>query len=226
MAAHLKAKKTKTLPIVFPLLFYHGRRPYSKSMDIFELFGDQKALAQQIFLKPITLVDMTKYTDSAIAEHGLASPMEFLAKNIWERDLLSCAKDLSKLFSPIENRGETEYIETLIEYAITAGTVSDIDRFISILKEGLTPQTGEKIMTIAEELTKRGWDKGMEKGMEKGRTEGIQVGLAKGHSEGRREEQYRVAKRLLAAGADLTFIADTTGLSQAELQSLREKEEV
>jgi len=72
-------------------------------------------------------------------------------------------------------------------------------------------------MTIAEQFIERG----IEKGMEKGRREGIQVGLAKGHL----EEKYRVAKKLLAAGVELDLIARTTGLSQAELQTLREKEE-
>ena len=49
----------------------------------------------------------------------------------------------------------------------------------------------------------------------------MQAGLAKGRSEG----IYAVAKKLLAAGSDLAFIADTTGLSLAELQTLSEKEE-
>ena len=81
-------------------------------------------------------------------------------------------------------------------------------------------------MTIAEQFIERGMEKGMQAGLAKGRSEGRLEGHSEGRSEERREGMYRVAKKLLAAGVDLALIADTTGLSQADLQLLKQKEEV
>ena len=60
--------------------------------------------------------------------------------------------------------------------------------------------------------------KGIEKGIQLGRTEGIQLGEARGIQLGRTE----TARNLLRMGLDLAKIAEATGLSLEEVQSLKE----
>ena len=75
--------------------------------------------------------------------------------------------------------------------------------------------------------------KGIEKGIQLGRTEGIQLGEARGIQLGRTEGfqlgeargiqlgRIETARNLLRMGLDLTKIAEATGLSLEELQSLK-----
>ncbi|MCM1001664.1 transposase, partial [Wolbachia pipientis] len=54
---------------------------------------------------------------------------------------------------------------------------------------------------------------------ERGRQEGIQIG----EERGRKKREIEVAKNLLKAGVSIDIIAQTTGLSKAEIVQLKEK---
>ena len=66
-------------------------------------------------------------------------------------------------------------------------------------------------------MERKGIEKGRIEGIQLGRTEGIQLGEARGIQLGRTE----TARNLLRMGLDLTKIAEATGLSLDELQSLK-----
>jgi predicted transposase/invertase (TIGR01784 family) len=65
---------------------------------------------------------------------------------------------------------------------------------------------------------------GIEKGMEKGREEGMEKGIEKGIEKGREEGEYKkavqIAKKMLFKNHSLQDIADLTGLSISEIESL------
>ena len=67
--------------------------------------------------------------------------------------------------------------------------------------------------------------KGIEKGIQLGEARGIQLGEARGIQLGRTEGiqlgRTETARNLLRMGLDLTKIAEATGLSLEELQSLK-----
>ena len=63
--------------------------------------------------------------------------------------------------------------------------------------------------------------KGMEKGMEKGRQEGMEKGMEKGRQEGREQGMQTVALNMLKEQADIAFICKVTGLSQDEINKLK-----
>ncbi len=58
---------------------------------------------------------------------------------------------------------------------------------------------------------------GMKEGLEKGREEGLEQGL----EEGKLKEKIKIAKNLLNANMDMEFISQTTGLTVAEIKSIR-----
>lgn len=64
MQRHLE--QHKTLPLVIPVLFYHGERsPYPYSMNWLDCF-ENPALAAKIYTKPFPLVDITVVDDNEI----------------------------------------------------------------------------------------------------------------------------------------------------------------
>ena len=75
-----------------------------------------------------------------------------------------------------------------------------------VLKKG-------EIMNIREEILERG----IQKGVLKGRMEGLQ----EGKEEGRQEERFEMVLNMLKKNAEISFISDVTGLSQDEIQKLK-----
>ena len=63
--------------------------------------------------------------------------------------------------------------------------------------------------------------KGRQEGMEKGREEGMEKGMEKGREEGRQEERQQVVANMLKKQADIAFISEVTGLSQDEINKLK-----
>lgn len=92
-----------------------------------------------------------------------------------------------------------EVIEIVVRYLINCGEVTP-DDFIEVLQAELPPETGEKIMTVAEQLIAKGRQQGMQQGMQ------------------------QVAKNLLTNGFDLQTVAKNTGLDLALLRQLRDDE--
>ncbi len=63
----------------------------------------------------------------------------------------------------------------------------------------------------------------MEKGIEKGRAEGIEKGKAEGKAEGELNKSRNIAKNLLKMNMSLEQIAQATGLSIEEIQTLTDE---
>jgi predicted transposase/invertase (TIGR01784 family) len=51
MNHHLTKTGKNRLPIVYPMIFYNGWKPYNYSTNIFDLFGDKKELARGLFYR-------------------------------------------------------------------------------------------------------------------------------------------------------------------------------
>ncbi|MCQ2191497.1 MAG: Rpn family recombination-promoting nuclease/putative transposase [Paludibacteraceae bacterium] len=68
------------------------------------------------------------------------------------------------------------------------------------------------INTAKNDGWEEGWEQGMEKGMEKG--------MAKGMEQGALNEKIETVKKMKALGADLSFIANVTGLTVDEIDKI------
>ena len=57
---HLKQHRTKKIPLVYPLVVYHGRGVYPFSTSLADLVDAPKALVDAYFLKPFHLIDLNQ----------------------------------------------------------------------------------------------------------------------------------------------------------------------
>ena len=71
------------------------------------------------------------------------------------------------------------------------------------------------------ESMKKGLQEGLEKGMQEGMQKGMQEGMQKGMQKGIQEGREQVASNLLKGKADISFIAEMTGLSVEEIKKLK-----
>ena len=87
----------------------------------------------------------------------------------------------------------------------------------------------EKLQVISQDRQKRMEYEAREKAvrdynqmMKESRESGLELGLERGRTEGRRQGAVDIAKKLLASGVGEKIIAESTGLSLAQIEELKE----
>ena len=194
MQRHLDAGHKK-LPLVIPLLFYHGAAsPYPYSLCWLDEFDDPES-ARQLYSTAFPLIDIT------------VVPIQ---KHIRKRDLMGLVEKLAILL--VKGHANDNQLKALFNYLMQAGDTVHFGEFIHEVAERL-PQHKERLMTIAERLRQEGHFNGLQEGHRKGLQEGLQTGL----QQGKREEALRIATTMLADGIDRLTILRITGLSAKDL---------
>lgn len=158
---YIEQTESKILPIVVPLVFYHGEEPYPYSTDLFDLFGEHKSLAKDIFLQPFHLIDVGTIPDAALRKRQWAGLMELALKHAFARDVLPFIREMMPQLRHIEKLGENEYIIRIFDYLMTVGDIHDAEAFREVIQQNLSPAVGAEVMTFAERLRQEGIEKGI-----------------------------------------------------------------
>ena len=209
MQRHLDAGHKK-LPLVIPLLFYHGAvSPYPYSLCWLDEFDDPKS-ARQLYAAAFPLIDITVMPDDEIMQHRRVALLELIQKHIRTRDLMGLVEKLAVLL--VKGHANDRQLKALFNYLMQSGDSARFSEFIHNVAERL-PQHKERLMTIAERLRQEGHLNGLQEGHMKGLQEGLQTGL----QQGKREEALRIATTMLADGIDKQTILRITGLTPEDL---------
>lgn len=204
MQRHLE-QGNDTLPVVIPILFYHGTTsPYPYSTRCLDCFAEPN-LAAMVYNHAFPLVDITTIPDDEILTHRRVALLELVQKHIRTRDMLELAAELANLLEVWHF--SKEQCKTLVYYLALAGNTADGETFIRTMADK-APSYREDLMTIAEQLEA------------KGEARGYQLGRQDGVNEGRAEATRQLAKQLLANGAERSIVKASTGLSDEELDAL------
>ncbi|HGF6560908.1 TPA: Rpn family recombination-promoting nuclease/putative transposase [Providencia alcalifaciens] len=207
----------QTLPLVVPILFYHGNQspyPYSQSWtDCFE-WSD---LAHDLYCNPLPLVDVTVASDDELVNHRKVAALELVLKHSsLKDDLMVLSKRLAQVIH--ENENHRDDVILIINYLFS---VMDTPTYKKIVKTLIEKTEGyqETVMTIADRLRNEGLKKGLKRGVKRG--------LVKGREEARQEEQEKAKQRTytqvltsLSLGLDIDIISKITGLSHSEIQDM------
>ena len=193
MQNHLDAGY-KELPLVIPMLFYHGcRSPYPYSLCWLDEFAEP-AIARKIYSSAFPLVDITVVPDDEIMQHRKMALLELIQKHIRQRDLLGLVEQIVSLL--VTGNTNDRQLQALFNYVLQTGDTQRFRAFIGEIAER-APQEKEKLMTIADRLR------------EEGRNDGLILG--------KREEALRIAQEMLERGLDRELVLMVTRLSPDEL---------
>lgn len=204
MQQHLE-QGHKTLPLVFPMLFYCGKKsPYPYSTNWLDCFQDKK-LAEHIYTHPFRLADVTTLDDGEIMQHRRIAILELLQKHIRQRDMSELLNKIVKLLS--YGYHTDEQVITLMNYLIQEGNAKNSMQFImDIAKQ--SEKHEEALMTIAQQIEQMGVAKG------------IQQGIQQGIQEGKKEASLEMARKMLEAGVERQSVIKFTGLTATQLSEL------
>ena len=192
MQRHIEHDKRRPLPLVIPMLFYHGSRsPYPWSLCWLDEFADPTT-ARKLYTAAFPLVDVTVVPDDEIVQHRRVALLELIQKHIRQRDLMGLIDQLVILL--VTECANDSQITALLNYILLTGDEARFNEFISELTRRM-PQHRERIHND-------GWLLGMEKGKEEG--------------------EQRLLRLLLQNGADPEWIQRYTGLSAEQMQALEQ----
>lgn len=204
MQKHLDAGN-KELPLVVPLLFYHGKTsPYPYSMNWLDCFTKPE-MAKALYNNDFPLVDVTVMDDSEIIEHKRIALLELVQKHIYQKDIHDILESLVILL--LNDYNTDSQVRTLIEYLVTVGETQNVNTLLEALAQQVPKHEGT-LMTIAEQLIQQGEQKG------------LQQGRQEGEQKGRQDTLKEMARNLLQSGVDKATIMKATGFSSRELDLL------
>jgi predicted transposase/invertase (TIGR01784 family) len=151
---------SKKLPLIINIVFYTGKSTYPYSTDFKDLLDAPKELVEAFWAKPFTLVELANIPDEELLQQKWAGLFQYFMKKIRSSDLFEYLEIALPLMKSIDSKNAAEYIEAVVNYALAAGEISNPQKFIELLKSELSNETGEKIMTGAEQLFEDGKQQG------------------------------------------------------------------
>lgn len=198
---YLKNNQTSRIPLIIPLVVYHGARSWNYTININELVDSPKELIEKYFLKSFILVDLSRIDDAILRQEVKAGVMSMTLKYIFYRDILP---HLPKIFELLKEIKRSTYgkmvVEQVLVYIYCRGDINK-ENFVSMVKREFA-ELGESAMTLAEQFRQEG----IEKGVEKGKTE--------------------VVGRLLREGLSLLLIEKVSGLSLEQIKKIQSKNQI
>lgn len=166
---YLKQTQSNTLPLIFPLVFYHGEAPYSGPRKIADLIQAPTDLIESALFGAFYLVDTHEISDEELRQRKWAGIIQYCLKHVNNRNSNRLVETIIELLQGIDGEvGADVYGSTLLLYWFKkAATCKDPKEFLDAVAEGLSTRMGGEVMSMAEQWAERH------------KQEGIQLGEAK-----------------------------------------------
>ena len=165
------------LPAVVPVVLYHGERPAPSSVGIDDL-NDSSLPAGMLAWMPsfrVPILDLNRVSlDDLLERLGPTSERAAAAlavmKSIRDEGLVDVVRRAAPVLRKSRvRRGGIEFEVDLLRYVLRAARHPPaLEELDEVMAKHVDPRAGGVVMTLAEQLEK----KGLEKGLEEGRVEG------------------------------------------------------
>jgi predicted transposase/invertase (TIGR01784 family) len=210
-------EKAKYLPVIIPLVIYHGKPKWSISKQFISLFEEPSDMEDFIPDFKYNLYDISHMADGEIRGTPLLKIFLTTFKYIYSPELKKKLMDIFRLFLELSDKTEvSQYLEVLLRYLFNSpGEYSKEEireQVTDILERG-----GDVMQTIAQQLREEGIKIGEEKGIKIGEEKGIKIGEEIGKEDNAKETAIRMLKK----GFDINTIVEITGLEPSVVEKLR-----
>lgn len=204
--AKIKKEKADELPVIIPLVVYHGKDHWKIGTTLGEMITGYEDLPEAI--KKFTpnyeylLYDLSRYTDDEIKGEAQLRILFTTFRDIFTKDSKGLQDSIFRAVSYLRELDDKqtgiEYFETLMRYIFSARVDLTRADFNAVVKkiETTYPEGSEAVMTLAE------------------------IFKEEGREEGRRETLVRTAIKLLTKKFGLLPEEIKTGISKLDIPTL------
>jgi predicted transposase/invertase (TIGR01784 family) len=216
-------KKAKALPVVIPIVIYHGHKKWEVDKGFSSLFDAPGYLKEYIPGFNYRLYDISHVPDEEIKGAVLLRILLMTLKYIFTPELnYRLREEIFPLFLELKDKKKgTEYLEVLLRY-LTRSARDLPEKGLNESVSKLFKDGGDIMQTIAEKWKsegikigeKRGEKRGEERGVKIGEERGVEIGVKIGEEKGKVE----TARKLIQRGIDIEIIAEATGFSKEEIE--------
>jgi predicted transposase/invertase (TIGR01784 family) len=152
-------KKAKTLPVILPIVIYHGAKKWQIDTNFLSLFNAPECAKDYIPDFSYNLHDISHLPDEEIKGAVLLRILFKTLKYFFKPQLRHKLPEIFQLFLELNDKNKgTEYLEVLLRYLATSARALTEEE----LKESVTQifeEGGDFMATIAEKWIERGkWD--------------------------------------------------------------------
>lgn len=181
-----------SLPVVIPVVVYHGRQAWNIALGFQNLFTDD--LAGAVWRRYVPnfeyhLCDLTRYDDKEIAGTEELQAGLLLMKYIFRRDL---GERLTEIISPLDELPPDQAVEHLtpiVHYLAAADTGIPPEHIGKKLSAAFPKTTGGAMESLFDMWKRQGLQEGWQQGLQQGVLQGKEAGVA--------ETSLRLLKRRL-----------------------------
>jgi predicted transposase/invertase (TIGR01784 family) len=206
---HLKQnKKAETLPVIIPIVIYHGPREWEVDTRFISLFNAPGYMREYVPDFNYNLYDMSHVPDEEIKGAVLLRILFMTLKYIFTPELrYKLREEIFPLFLELKDKEKgTEYLEALLRYLTGSARSLPEDELHETVTQ-LFEEGGDVMATIAEKWKRQGKEEGKKEGKR----------------EGKREGKWDVVKNSLKEGLPIKTIERITGFPSEEINRFKEK---
>ena len=164
----LKQKKDSKLPVIIPLVLYHGKQKWKVKTNLSSVLdcpADQ--LAEYIPDFKYILYDLSKYSDDEIKGTKINQITLLSFKYVFGENFIDKLPEIFALFkNQSEKKTDLQFFETLILYILSNVENITTKQLVAKVQDTLPEGKGDIIMTLAEQLINEGRGQGLEQGLE------------------------------------------------------------
>ena len=213
MERHRRLYPKQNLPLVYPLVVYTGHTRWEHPQDVRTLIQAPHNLIKNYFMTSFSLIQTHQINQQQLQQHLWSATLSWVLSHKKTTNVISLLREnLLPHLQRLEQAKHIDYLIDLLQYILDTYQLDPV-LFKQFIHTNFTKTTGEKIMTIAEQLRQQGFQQGFQQGKQEGKQE-----------RKRRERQYalRSAKRLLDLNMSVNDVSVIVELPIDDLESLIE----
>jgi len=210
-------KKAESLPVIIPIVIYHGPRKWEVDKRFILFFDAPGYLRDYIPDFNYRLYDISHVPDEEIKGAVLLRVLFMTLKYVFTPELnYKLREEIFPLFLELKDKKKgTEYLEVLLRY-LTRSARGLPEKELNESVTQLFEEGGDLMQTIAEKWKREG----IKIGEKRGEKRGEERGEKRGEKRGIKKKAIETAKNLLAMGIDVDKIAKATGIKKEEVEKL------
>jgi predicted transposase/invertase (TIGR01784 family) len=164
----LKQKKDSKLPVIIPLVLYHGKQKWKVKENLSSILNcPTNLLTEYIPDFKYILYDLSKYSDDEIKGTKINQITLLSFKYVFGENFIDKLPEIFALFkNQSEKKTDLQFFETLILYILSNVENITTKQLVAKVQDTLPEGKGDIIMTLAEQLINEGRGQGLEQGLE------------------------------------------------------------
>ncbi len=168
--AKIKKESANELPIIIPILIYHGKYNWNSKLRLGEMIAGYGLLSDQIkkYIPDYEylLFNISRYSDEEIKGQAQLRIVLTIFRDIFTKDANefheSMIRAIEYLSELDDKQTGIEYFETMMRYIFNVRsdlTERDVEKLIAKIENNY-PEGSEVLMTLAERFVEKGIEKG------------------------------------------------------------------